>query len=278
MALLAAVQRELVLLLDHGHMITFLPAVLAAAFGFLLLHLLAGAASRALLPGVYNALPHAKRIDWDVRIVSMLFATFITLFAFFALDHPDIAADPVFTYHPITAAMSTIATGYFLWDLGVCLYHFDVYGWPFFIHGFVCFLIYLFSLRPILTRFAAVFLLFEASTIPLNINWFLDFSPYANGKFRILNGLVLVLTFFFVRIVYGLYQSYEYYIAVYYAWDRMPKTLVLFYSLGNVILNSLNLFWFRKLIAKAARTLKKSKAPPAVSNGAVGGATPKKQA
>ena len=59
--------------------------------------------------------------------------------------------------------------------------------------------------RPFLQYFSPRFLLWELSTPFLNIHWFLDKTGRTGSTFQLVNGILLLCTFFGVRIVYGWY-------------------------------------------------------------------------
>lgn len=63
--------------------------------------------------------------------------------------------------------------------------------------------------RPFLNYYGAVFILYELSTPFLNFNWFMDKLGWTGSKIQLLNGLVLISTFFGARIAYGFSMSYQ---------------------------------------------------------------------
>ena len=93
--------------------------------------------------------------------------------------------------------------------------------------------------------FGSIFLMFEASTPFLNIIWFCDKTDMTGGVVQMIAGVLLIISFFLVRIVCGLYFSAQYYIAI--SAVGVDK-LIVGYTLANVILNTLNLVWFKKII------------------------------
>ncbi len=61
--------------------------------------------------------------------------------------------------------------------------------------------------RPFVNYYAPVFVLYELSTPFLNVHWFCDKLNMTGGKLQWCNGILLLLTFFCSRLVWGTYQS-----------------------------------------------------------------------
>ena len=66
--------------------------------------------------------------------------------------------------------------------------------------------------------------------------------------YQLVNGIVLLVVFFGARIMFGLYMSYHTYLNVMPVIDSIPWHLIIIYTAANVVLNTLNLFWFYKMI------------------------------
>lgn len=134
--------------------------------------------------------------------------------------------------------------------------------------------------RPFLNYYASVFILYELSTPFLNIHWFFDKLGMTGTKAQLYNGIVLLFTFFTARLVWGVGQSamvwYDMYRAIFtdpnidftrakeqfpgtdnvmaYAEEAgpLPIWLAAIYLTSNITLNTLNVYWFNKMI-KAVR-------------------------
>ena len=132
--------------------------------------------------------------------------------------------------------------------------------------------------------YACNFILWELSTPFLNIHWFLDKLGKTGSKIQLYNGLALIATFFSCRLVYGTYQSFLIFQDIWNCIGRTPdpsllvssdtKTtmmgfvtddttvptwLAVAYLASNITLNSLNSYWFFKMI----QALHKRFQPPA---------------
>lgn len=156
---------------------------------------------------------------------------------------------------------------------------------------------FFFHQRPFLNYYSPVFILYELSTPFLNIHWFCDKLNMTGGKVQLYNGIALLATFFGCRLVWGTYQSYVVYVdmwravhegpsasyisaafkdttqgidenLMHFAKDAgpVPVWLAGTYVLSNVTLNTLNWYWFVKMITAVKKrfeppTEKKEKVP-----------------
>lgn len=135
--------------------------------------------------------------------------------------------------------------------------------------------------RPFLNYYGCTFILYELSTPFLNIHWFFDKLEMTGTKAQLYNGLILLFTFFSCRLIWGNIMSVFVYKDMWsavnsgltmpfstetpvdasiaygnedimvFARDATPIPLWLagIYVLSNIILNSLNIHWFFKMIA-----------------------------
>lgn len=62
--------------------------------------------------------------------------------------------------------------------------------------------------RPFLNYYASVFILYELSTPFLNIHWFFDKLGMTGSKAQLYNGIILLVTFFTSRLIWGVGQSF----------------------------------------------------------------------
>jgi len=77
---------------------------------------------------------------------------------------------------------------------------------------------------------------------------FMDKLGMTGTIYQLINGIVLLVVFFGARIVFGMYMSYQTYLNVMPVIAQIPWHLIVIYSAANVVLNTLNLFWFYKMI------------------------------
>ncbi|MCJ1391273.1 hypothetical protein MMC18_004136 [Xylographa bjoerkii] len=133
--------------------------------------------------------------------------------------------------------------------------------------------------RPFVNFYAPTFILYELSSPFLNIHWFCDKLHLTGSRVQLYNGLVLLATFFSCRLVWGTYQSLRVYQDVWAAIQTpgvlpiltnstttaasadphsgilrfqgdgvIPVWLACTYLGSNIVLNTLNFYWFGKMI------------------------------
>lgn len=123
--------------------------------------------------------------DPGMHITSQIHAVIIVACAFYLLFDKELNKDTVHGYSDIGTAMYeyysfnsryTIACGYFLWDVIMSIYDYKS-GFAFVFHGISCFLVFMCSYKPVFNYFGCRLLMYEISTIFLNIHWyFLDYK------------------------------------------------------------------------------------------------------
>ena len=159
--------------------------------------------------------------------------------------------------------------------------------------------------RPFGNYYGLSFILYELSTPFLNIHWFCDKLNLTGSNIQLYNGIVLLVTFFACRILWGTYQSILIYSDIYTAlttspssplastiyegkcggnstsfstgvpsdcgFGDLPMWLVSVYLVGNTALSLLNFYWFGQMV----KAVRKRFVPQA--DGKPGGQTKKAQ-
>ncbi|KAJ7775139.1 TLC domain-containing protein [Mycena metata] len=202
--------------------------------------------ARVLVAAQWKDLNARARNNWAVHICSQLHAIIILPLALRCLALPELDADRAFGWHERSGTVQAVACGYFLWDTIESLVNFEDIG--FVLHGLACLAIYLLSFQPFLAYYASRCLLWEASTFFLNIHWALDKMNRTGGTFQLVNGVFLLLTFFSVRLVYGGITSYQFFQTLYNGRQEIAPVALAITGVGNILLQSLNWFWFAKMI------------------------------
>ena len=197
----------------------------------------------------YRALDRRTKVNWDIHAVSMVQAIVILylIYRVYVYD-VDIRKDKIFGFSNYAGDVYATACGYFLWDALISTYYISWFGFGFVFHGIASLQIFLFSYAPFLQYWGPAFLLFEASTPFLNIHWYLDKVGMTGSRLQLVNGLLLLITFFLVRGVWGWYMAYDVFSSLYYARERVNWTLSSIYFFSNMSLNFLNIYWFKKMI------------------------------
>ncbi|KAK5666599.1 hypothetical protein QVD99_006668 [Batrachochytrium dendrobatidis] len=204
----------------------------------------------------YAKLSPSKKASWGMHIVSMIFSLLICTIAVPVFFTPELAADKLFGYSFYAGVVYSIACGYFLWDIAVSIFYIQETGLGFVIHAVACFSVFMLSFRPFLYYYGSVFLMFEASTIFLNVHWFCDKTGLTGSLFQWVNGIILLGSFFSVRIVFGIYQSVLFFVTCIQRWDEVPTHLFVVYAIANILLCSLNVFWFTRMIKSVVSRFK----------------------
>ncbi|KAI9801521.1 MAG: hypothetical protein M1833_002753 [Piccolia ochrophora] len=139
--------------------------------------------------------------------------------------------------------------------------------------------------RPFVNYYGPTFILYELSSPFLNFHWFFDKVNMTGSRAQLYNGLVLLASFFLCRLVWGTYQSLRVYQDVWAALQDpgptfptsgnttltqpaatqraldsddevmrfagtqvVPVWLAVTYLASNTVLNTLNFYWFGKMI------------------------------
>nr|CAG8472994.1 2534_t:CDS:2 [Entrophospora candida] len=229
-------------LVNHWHVL--LLSTLACSITLAISRIL----SSFFFPKIYNSLQGVKRVNWDIHFVSMVHCCLVVYLSVPLLFDKELEKDKVFGYNIYAGNVYAFSCGYFLWDALISLYYVKDFGIGFVLHGACCFGVYLFAFRPFLNYYGPVFLMFEVSTPFLNIHWFMDKLGKTGSLIQLINGICLLLSFFFFRIVFGIYMSYHALQSVLPVASKIPTSICLIYGVSNIILNLLNIFWFKKMI------------------------------
>lgn len=235
---------------DHIHEILF-------TFIFYdMVYRLSGVISPSISKG-YRSLSHRTQINFDIHVASMVNCLILLVLIFPMFNDPILALDKVLSYTPYGGFVCSVACGYFLWDAITCLRFMKLFGPGFAIHGVSALFVFIQSLRPYIVYYAPHFLLFELSTPFLNIHWFSSHLPAGLVPSWIvtINGILLLITFFSARIIWGFYQAFYFALEVFSVKNRtaVPLWLPITILTSNMTLNTLNVYWFSKMIQLATR-------------------------
>ncbi|TFK76231.1 hypothetical protein BDN72DRAFT_225444 [Pluteus cervinus] len=247
--------------------------VVASFLGFLFIHqVIAPFLSRKLFPVAYGEKLKGRlgKNTWAIHVVSQIHILIVVPLALWNISQePEghlSVREKAYLWTDASGTLHGIISGYFLWDsLDAIVHTIDV---GFVAHGISCFLVYFLSFRPFLAYVGRRFILWETSTFFLNIHWFLDKTGRTGTTFQLVNGFILLATFFGIRIVYGSMISLELYSILSEVKDEVPPVYLLVYGVGNGLLQCLNWFWFSKMIAALRKRFEKTEQ---TANGAPSG-------
>ncbi|KAJ3513877.1 hypothetical protein NLJ89_g2708 [Agrocybe chaxingu] len=218
--------------------------------GFLFVHqVVAPVVSTRWYPVAYGSKGRAAKNNWSIHVVSQVHALIVVPYALWCILHeaPGRDQERAFGWDHKVGYVHAIAVGYFLWDTLDAIVNFIDPG--FVAHGIACFAIYTMSYKPFVAYYGTRCLVWETSTIFLNNHWFLDKTGRTGSRLQLINGIFLLASFFFVRIVYGGSISVQFFFTLLEVRHEIPLAYSIVYGFGNVVLQGLNWFWFYKMIA-----------------------------
>ena len=187
----------------------------------------------------------------------------------------------VYGYDGSVGLVQGLAAGYFLWDLMVSTIHLEALGPGSLVHAVCALSISAFGFRPYLNYYGLCQILFEISNPFMNTHWFLDKLDMTGSTLQLVNGGLLLTTFFFTRLVWGTYTTVWMYKDIWkalhhnnretaaigtlesvkrgemsemlrFVGDRgrqgMSVYLAAGFVIGNAVLTGLNVYWFSMMI------------------------------
>lgn len=156
----------------------------------------------------------------------------------------------------LSTHLACTSLGYFIYDVIVLLYNYRSYDAIFFVHGISALVVnYMILVSGLGHFYWAASIMWEVSTPFVHIRFLM--LKLGIERFKKINNVILVGTFFSARIVWGLYFKYL-------IWDDMlfngydvmvNQHPIIFYGVwGQImfghVLDALNLYWFYLIINK----------------------------
>ena len=202
--------------------------------------------SARLFPKIYPQLTPRTKLNWDVHVVSLVQSVFVCSVALWVLwvDNERRSMgwqERVWGYTGAGGMIQGFAAGYFLWDLGICIKHLDVFGWGLLAHAVAALSVFSFGFvsasprpflrsiltyslqRPFVNYYGPTFIMYELSSPFLNLHWFFDKLKMTGSRPQWYNGMALLISFFFCRLIWGTYQSIRVYQDVWRAIHYPPQ-------------------------------------------------------
>jgi hypothetical protein len=102
-----------------------------------------------------------------------------------------------------------------------------------------------------MTYYGACLLFFEASTPFLHIRWFMSQFGLDKSRTYFLNSILFAVVFFLCRILFGLTTVFEGFETLYQHKSQIEVPVCIFISIAAVLMNSLNIYWFSKIVKAA---------------------------
>lgn len=214
-----------------------------------------------LFPGIYNPLKNTKnRLDLCVRVVSFIQAIIICILGIPVFNNKYLNEDHIFATTPYSKFYTSMALSYFIWDTFISTIYVKYFGVGFLIHGIVSTIVFWIAVEySFIQYYSAIFLLFEISTPFLDIRWVGLKFDVLSETVKLINNVILILIFFFIRICWGWYQVGRLAIDFYAAKNTEGFTTIgaVIILTCNSVLDVLNVYWFSKMMIVAIETLKK---------------------
>ncbi|QPG75970.1 hypothetical protein FOA43_003356 [Brettanomyces nanus] len=239
------------LLLQHWHELA------ATVVFYSVLMLVAPKVNKRIFGDYYSKMQNKKRrLDFDIHIVAMIQSLLAIGLCVPMFAHPLFNTDPIFGTYDFAGFAASLTCGYFVWDLVYCcIFHYDIYGFQYLFHGFGALIVFTSTFAGYCQPLIPAFLIYELSTPFVNLHWFYTRGPkgLVNEKTFLLNGLLLMTTFFLSRCVWGIYVSIKIFRLCMQYKDRMPVLFIPVIFTLNIGFHILNLYWFSKMVLLATR-------------------------
>ncbi|KAJ2710212.1 hypothetical protein H4R19_003857, partial [Coemansia spiralis] len=179
------------------------PRVLLAAALFEAIYRLSAVVTPVLFPASWKRMNKVERYKWCVRKASTYHAAYMVTRSLVIIADMKLRSNPLHGTDPEAESAYAVALGYFMWDIFNTYTNIDMNGWGFMSHAIMSFGVYLLSYRPLLQYYGACFMMFEVSTIFLNVHLTMEDLDLKDYIMYYINGMALVSSFFFARVVYG---------------------------------------------------------------------------
>ncbi|KAG2177339.1 hypothetical protein INT43_007996 [Umbelopsis isabellina] len=236
-----------------------LHVILASTLGCSIIFEVSRVVSRQLFPKTFKRFRGFNELNWNIHVVSLVHCITTVIGAFINLYSGELSDDRVFGYSARLMNINSLSCGYFLWDMVTGIRYIKYQGIGMAFHGVASFLVFILAYRPFFNYYGAVFMMYELSTPFLNFNWFMDKLGWTGSRIQLLNGIVLLCTFFGARILRFIKHETEfpYFVSLFcykYFTTRTiakyiePLTDMVAYGSANIILNCLNVYWFGLMI------------------------------
>ncbi|KAJ1903607.1 hypothetical protein IWQ60_012559, partial [Tieghemiomyces parasiticus] len=189
-----------------------------------------------------------QKINWHIHSVSFVHSVLSLYLNYQLINDPTLTHDPIRGFSTRFGDVTAVSAGYFLWDAYVCIKYIRQTGPGFAIHGVIAFIACILSYAPFIAMYGPMFMMVELSTPFLNIHWFMDKIGLTGSLAQLVNGVILLGTFFYARILYCPYSVSRLYLDLYRHWGRFNPMLGYIYIAQSATLTVLNVYWFSKMI------------------------------
>ncbi|PVU91570.1 hypothetical protein BB560_006115 [Smittium megazygosporum] len=248
----------IVLVTNFKYLPDYIDNIINAAVLFQLIYVFSPHLLRILRPE-YDTLSYSKRYGLKTTIVSQVHSLVALWISFPLFFDKALIDDHVLGVSKNAMIVCGFSTGYFLWDAIICIANVSSGGIADVFHGVCCFITFSSIYNPALQYYLPRVLLYELSTLFMNVYKVFNSTTYFPETLKTINSMLFAITFFVVRIVLGALFSLNVYYDLIVNRHRIPLWIIIFYFTNNIILNILNVFWFRKILHVARKQLLKPK-------------------
>lgn len=223
--------------------------------------------SPRLFPSIYahvgkqgKSAVHRLHITWSHHVVSQLNALVLCAFSLYLMARDCSeefleAKDRLWKGDSLTAGLSAISLGYFLWDAKVCVHYWALYGPSFMIHALMAIVATVATIGQFGQYYAPKIMIYEVTTLFMNAHWFMEkFPGWSGSRLQLANDILVVVLYGLVRVVYGTYNIvfgvFRDCLLEHVPW---PLFLLTLSTMGSSLI--LNFYWFYLLLSKALEVL-----------------------
>jgi len=200
----------------------------------------------------------------SARIVGSLHNLVQIPIGIYILLNKDFRNDRVHHTSDLSYFMTIVSSGYFLYDMFICIKRFHLEGPAYTIHAVMCFTSYIYGgCTGLIHYHGAAFLMWETSTPFVHLRWIMYKLKLDHTKVYAINGACMVISFFLARIVWGYYSCYilvsDIVLEQLKPVKSFPIVATVIYCFATVVMSALNTVWFYKMAKKATDVLFKGK-------------------
>lgn len=207
----------------------------------------------------YETLDLYVQHDWNSRVIAVIHASVVTPLAIYVvLVDEEAKRDPVWGNSLVARTAMALTEGYMISDFIIVLRYFplkDAVIYSF--HHIATLYPYTYNvLYGPMPYFGCFKLATEGSTPFVNIRWFLSTLKRSDSDLYYYNGIVMTGLFFMLRVV----PIIPFWIAIYGTFTTHPMQGITWEMrgslvIGSLILDLLNLYWFRKMLHGAKKVM-----------------------
>ncbi|KAI7837854.1 hypothetical protein COHA_008342 [Chlorella ohadii] len=193
------------------------------------------------------------------KLIGIVFLSAIMPLAFQALADPALAGGDRFRdTTPVSWRMVEIGSGYFLYDIIICLLKFSDNGFEFMLHAVVCCSVFLTATaKGVMHYYGAAFLMWELSTPLMYVRWLMLKAGLGKSALMPLVNVAFMLVFFGCRNVWGPIMTLRFWrdggLQLASSAPALPHTAIHVIRVMAIALNCLNTYWFSQMVRIAVK-------------------------